>query len=43
MNKTGLNLIAWRLGRLIGFCWYPATFLIVAYGAWLAAELTGGR
>ena len=38
---TRLSLIAWRLGRVVGFAWYPAAFLIVAYAAWVAAEIVG--
>ena len=40
---TRVNMFAWRLGRIVGFAWYPAAFLIVAYAAWVAAEIAGGR
>ena len=38
---TRLNIIAWRLGRVIGFVWYPALFAAVTYAAWVAAEIVG--
>lgn len=41
MKMTRLNMIAWRLGRIVGFLWYPMALGIVTYAAWVAAEVVG--
>lgn len=39
MRDSRINRFAYRLGRAVGFAIIPMKLFIVAYGAWIAADM----
>lgn len=37
-----MNRIAFRVGRVVGYLWYPVLFMLVAVAAWHAAAYFSG-